>query len=130
MSERIDVLPPARNEQRDVRFKYVAAGASWLALAMALALLWAWWLFPHTMTDQYVARPVPQFAQPQLQSSPRLDMERFTQQQMKALNGVYWLDQGRGVVHLPIADAMRKVAEEGIPDWPTPPPAAKPAAKP
>ena len=55
----------------------------------------------------------------------RLDMERFKQQQMKALNGVYWLDQGHGIVHLPIADAMRKLAEEGIPDWPTPKPAAK-----
>jgi hypothetical protein len=72
------------------------------------------------MTDQYVARPLPNFAQPQLQASPRADMDRFRSQQLGALNGVYWLDRAHGVVHLPIADAMRKVAEEGIADWPAP----------
>ncbi len=77
-------------------------------------------MFPNTTTDQYVAEPLPRFAAPQLQSSPRADMERFEAQQQKQLNGVYWIDQGHGVVHLPIADAMRKVAEEGIPDWPGP----------
>jgi hypothetical protein len=116
MSDRI--LPPARNEVRDVRFRYVLAGASWLALALAIVMLSAWWLYPETMTDQFVTQPVPRFADPQLQSSPRLDMDKFRAQQLQQLNGVYWLDQAHGVVHLPIDDAMRKVAAEGIADWP------------
>jgi hypothetical protein len=85
-----------------------------------VALLGALWMYPGTMTDQYVARPLPNFAQPQLQASPRADMDRFRSQQLGALNGVYWLDRAHGVVHVPIADAMRKVAEEGIADWPAP----------
>ena len=118
MSERI--LPPARNDVHDVRFKYVLAGASWIALALAVVLLAAYFLFPDTMTDQYVARPLPRFADPQLQTSPRLDMERFRTEQLKALNGEYWLDQKHGVVHLPIDEAMRKLAAEGVQDWPAP----------
>lgn len=118
MSERI--LSPARHEVHDVRFKHVLAGASFLALALAAVLLSALFLFPHTMTDQNVAQPLPRFADPQLQSSPRLDMERFRAEQLKELNGAYWLDQQHRVVHLPVDEAMRKLAEERIPDWPAP----------
>lgn len=118
MSERI--LSPARHETHDVRFKYVLAGASFLALALAVVLLAALFLFPHTMTDQNVARPLPRFADPQLQSSPRLDMDRFRAEQLKELNGTYWLDEQHEVVHLPIDEAMRKLAKERIPDWPAP----------
>ena len=117
MSERI--LPPARNEVRDVGFRHVLAGAGGLALALAIVLLSAWWLYPETMTDQYVTQPLPRFADPQLQSSPRLDMDNFRAQQLEQLNGVYWLDPEHRIVHLPIQDAMRKVAQEGIADWPT-----------
>lgn len=114
------LLPPARHELRDAPFRWIAAAAAWLALAIALVIGLAWWMYPNTMTDQYVAMPVPSFAQPQLQSAPRLDMSVFLAKELKALNGLYWLDREHGVVHLPIQDAMRKVAEEGIPDWPTP----------
>ncbi|MDT7950018.1 MAG: hypothetical protein RQ966_00795 [Acetobacteraceae bacterium] len=120
MPEPVQILSPARHERHDVRFRYVAAGASWVALVLAIVLLTAWWLFPRTMTDQYVAEPTPAFASPQLQSSPRLDMNLFRAQQRAELDGLYWLDRAHGVVHLPIEDAMRKVAAEGIPDWPKP----------
>jgi hypothetical protein len=120
MAEPVQILSPARHERRDVRFIYIAAGGAWVALVLAIVLLSAWWMFPGTMTDQYVERPLPGFAAPQLQSSPRAEMAQFKQQKLQALNGAYWLDRTHGVVHLPIADAMRKVAQEGIPDWPTP----------
>lgn len=118
MSERI--LSAARSELRDVRFRYVLAGASFVALALAIVLLGALWLFPDTMTDQFVAQPLPRFAEPQLQSSPRFDMDKFRAEQLQQLNGVYWLDRERGIVHLPIDYAMRKVVAEGIPNWPAP----------
>lgn len=120
MAEPVQILSPSRHERRDVRFVYIAAGAAWVALVLAIVLLSAWWMFPSTMTDQYVALPLPGFASPQLQSSPAADLARFKQQKLQALNGTYWLDRAHGVVHLPIADAMRKVAQEGIPDWPAP----------
>ncbi len=124
MSERI--LSPTRHEAHDVRFKYVLAGASFLALALAAVLLAALFLFPHTMTDQNVAQPLPRFADPQLQPSPRLDMDRFRAEQLKKLNSTYWLDEQHGVVHLPIDEAMRRLAKEQIPDWPAPKPKPEP----
>ena len=47
-------------------------------------------------------------------------MARFYAEEMQRLNGTGWIDKAKGTVHIPIADAMRKVAEEGIPGWPTP----------
>lgn len=91
-----------------------------LALALGIVLLSALWLFPHSLTDQYVVTPLPEFAPPRLQPSPRADMARFRQQQLEALTGTYWIDRDKGVVHLPIDVAMARVAAEGIPDWPTP----------
>ena len=114
------ILPPARHETRDVRFKHIAAAASLMAAALAIVLLAALWIFPDTLTDQYVATPLPRFAEPTLQPSPRADMEAFRARQMRELNGTYWLDRAHGVVHLPIEQAMRKVAAEGIQDWPAP----------
>ena len=35
-------------------------------------------------------------------------------------NGTGWIDKAHGIAHIPIADAMRLVAQEGIPGWPAP----------
>ena len=121
MAER--VLSPARREARDVRLKPMLIAAVGMAIALGVVLGSAFLIFPHTMTDQYVAGPIPNFAPPRLQSSPRADMDAFRAQQMHDLNTVYWIDRQGGAVHLPIEEAMRKVAEEGIADWPAPRPA-------
>lgn len=116
MAER--VVSPAPHEARDVRFKPMLIAAAGMVVAVAAVLGTAFWMFPHTTTDQYVARPIPNFAPPRLQPSPRADMDAFRAQQMRDLNGVYWIDRRAGTVHVPIAGAMRKLAAEGIPDWP------------
>ncbi len=45
-------------------------------------------------------------------------MAAFFRSEMQSLNGVWWVDRASGRVHMPIAEAMRRVAREGIPDWP------------
>jgi hypothetical protein len=112
------ILSPPGHEARDLGFRYAAIAAGLMALALGSVAGAAWLMFPHAATDQYVSEPLPKFAGPLLQSSPRADMDAFRAQQAKELNGLYWIDQPAGVVHLPIADAMRKVAEDGIADWP------------
>jgi hypothetical protein len=39
---------------------------------------------------------------------------------LRQLDSTGWVDQAHGVVHIPIADAMRIVGHEGIPGWPAP----------
>ena len=46
-------------------------------------------------------------------------MDAFRAEEMRRLNSAGWQDRAAGTVHIPIDQAMRAVAAEGIPGWPT-----------
>lgn len=54
-----------------------------------------------------------QFPEPTLQKSPQADLGRFDTDQRKALSGYGWIDRQKGLVHIPIEEAMRIVAARG-----------------
>jgi len=111
-------LPTARHEPSDVTIRF---GIAWFGgIVVALGLVIAMALFPQTRSRHMVGMPVPNFPAPALQSSPRADMAAFLQAELTRLNGTGWVDRAHGIVHIPIADAMRRVAEDGIAGWPTP----------
>ena len=87
------LLVPARHEPTDVGARFI-----WIGVALLLA----------------------QYPNPQLQPSPSKDMAKFYAEEMRWLNSTGWVDKTRAIVHIPIADAMTKVVQEGIPGWPTP----------
>jgi hypothetical protein len=117
-------LPPAQYESQDVGLWLIWGG---VPLLLAGVLFCAWlvlWLFPASTVDQTMHLPLPQYPQPRLQPNPREDFATFRAREMQRLNGTGWVDRAHGIVHIPIADAMRKVAQEGVPGWPareTPP---------
>ncbi len=114
------LLAPARHETSDVGPAFIWIGVPLvLVTVLALALL-VLWLYPKSMNDQGRRLVLPQFPNPQLQSNPPESMARFYAEEMQRLNGTGWIDKAKGTVHIPIGDAMRKIAEEGIPGWPTP----------
>jgi len=119
MSEKVG-LSSARHEPNDVGGTFIWAGAALvLGMVVALALL-VLWLFPNAITDRTLHLPLPLYPNPQLEPSARQDMAKFYRQEMQSLNSTGWVDKAHGIVHIPIADAMRKVAKEGIPGWPPP----------
>jgi len=114
------LLAPARHETSDVGPAFIWIGVPVLLVSvLALALL-VLWLYPKAMNDQGTRLALPQFPNPQLQPSPRESMARFYAEEMQQLNGTGWIDKANGTVHIPIATAMRTIAEEGIPGWPAP----------
>jgi hypothetical protein len=111
-------LPPARHEARDVGFRpMLLAGIAMLAALLGVAALAAL-LFPDSRREGLVNLPRAQFPAPQLQPNPAADMEAFRKRQLGQLNSAYWIDRDARRVHLPITQAMRDVAQRGIPDWP------------
>ncbi len=113
-----DAMAPPRHEPQDVGAGFalravVLVAACLVAAAGILALV-----YPGTLVTRYAPDPLPQPPLPRLQSSPRTDMSEFYQQEMQRLNGAGWTDRGAGRVHIPIADAMRAIAAEGIAGWP------------
>jgi len=101
-----------------------------LGLFLTLVLSWAAskWIFDYfrrvqslgpTATPFEQARALPPL--PQLQVHPVEDLDRLRQQQEKALDTYGWVDRSRGIVHIPIEQAMDLVLERGLPARPAAP---------
>jgi hypothetical protein len=53
------------------------------------------------------------FPEPTLQKNPQDDLRRFKREQREALSGYGWVDQSKGLVRIPIDEAMRIIAARG-----------------
>lgn len=112
------LLAPARHETSDVGPAFIWIGVPLVLVTVLTLALLVLWLYPKAMNDQGGRLVLPQFPNPQLQPDPRESMARFYAEEMQRLNSTGWIDKAKGTVHIPIGDAMRKIAEEGIPGWP------------
>ncbi|WP_182986450.1 hypothetical protein [Gluconacetobacter aggeris] len=111
-------FPRPRHEARDVALRPVLAVGLGVGVALVMLAVAANLLFPQHRLDRLMAAPLPPMAAPALQSDPPADMAAFRAADMARLNGFGWVDRAHGVAHVPIGQAMRQVAREGIPDWP------------
>jgi hypothetical protein len=78
------------------------------------------------------------FPAPQLQETPTLDIQALHAHENQILGSYGWVDRDKGLVRVPIEEAMRLTLERGLPARggaggtgaaPAPPPAAAPAAR-
>lgn len=115
-------LPSSRREPSDLPFRIFALSGLGVLVLLVLMGVVIWFFFRGSMQDQASMKPVPEFPAPSLQRSPPEDMSAFLKQQMAWLNSTGWIDKDKGIVHIPIHDAMKKIADQGIPDWPKAPP--------
>jgi hypothetical protein len=68
---------------------------------------------------------------PRLQVQPFADLLTLHAHEQQVLESTGWVDRAKGVAHIPIEQAMKIVAERGLPHWPpapSPAPSAGPAA--
>jgi hypothetical protein len=123
MSEHLPrrALPPVLRESKDVRLTSMLALFALIGSALLLTVAVAYWVFPGSLRDHRFAQPFPQYPNPVLQSDPAADMRAFRAEKLRRLNSAGWVDREAGRVHIPIEQAMRAVAAEGIPGWPTAP---------
>jgi len=120
MSERAGdrALVPARHETGDVTFRLAAGLLALAGVLLVLLIGLAWLMFPREVRDQRFAQPFPEWPAPRLQRDPAADMARFHETELQWLNSAGWRDQAAKTVHIPIDQAMRAVAADGIPGWP------------
>ena len=114
----------AEYEHTDIEPGIAGKFGLWLAIAMALSggiVYGTFWLFEgrtqawNTEVQQFplAAGQVKEPPTPRLQTQPFKDVWQLKQSQMEKLTSYGWVDQGTGVVHIPIDEAMRIVAERG-----------------
>jgi hypothetical protein len=73
--------------------------------------------FPTTPADVTRALTV-EPPQPRVQIDPSEDLAQFRAEEDRRLNGYYWIDKQKGLVHIPIEQAMKELAEGGIDGYP------------
>lgn len=111
-------IPVALHEPTDIGEGFIWGAAALVVGVLILCALLVLWLYPESRFDRTLRLPLPLYPAPRLQVNPAADMQRFHREEMLRLEGSGWVDKARGVVHIPIADAMHEIAQEGIPQWP------------
>ena len=115
--ERVEDNPDTAYEQSD--WHIGATGLAYLGifvfLVVAAFVMVA--AFPRAVSDVSRALTV-EPPQPRLQTNPSADLAQFRVSEDKQLNGYYWIDKQKGLVHIPIEEAMKRVAAEGIEGFP------------
>lgn len=112
------VLPPARYERADATASAALIVFPMILAGLLLSVLLVWWIFPRATVDRRLPSPIPLYPSPRLQSDPAADMRAFREAELARLNSAGWDDRAKEIGHIPIDDAMRRVAASGIPDWP------------
>ena len=116
--------PDAEYEHTDIDPGIAGKFALWLGIAMVISgaiVYGTFWLFEGR--EQTFTREVQRFPlavgqpkeppTPRLQTQPFKDVYQLKSGQVERLHSYGWVDQGTGVVHIPIDDAMRIISERG-----------------
>jgi hypothetical protein len=112
------ILPPARYEGADATARAALIAFPAILAGLLLSVLLVWWIYPGTTVDRRLPSPIPRYPSPRLQSDPAAAMRKFREAELTRLNSFGWDDRAKGLGHIPIDDAMRRIAASGIPDWP------------
>lgn len=109
--------PKTDYEREDWPLGYVGLVYAGIFVFLVIAPVVLMWAYPNTLSDvsrRLVVRP----PAPELQVDPAQDLARFRAQEEKRLDTYYWVDKRQGLVHIPIKEAMKKLAKEGIDGFP------------
>ena len=117
--------PDSEYEHTDIEPAIAGKFALWLAVAMVISggiVYGTFWLFEGR--EATINREIVQFPMavgqikepptPRLQTQPFKDVYQLKQEQLDKLHSYGWVDQATGVVHIPIDDAMRLLAERNL----------------
>lgn len=107
-----------RHERRDVSERFIFAAVAAMLGLLVVCALGTFWLYPQSRLNRTLKLPFGPFPEPALQVDPAADMNAFYARELHILNSRGWVDEKAGIARMPIEEAMRKVASEGIPGWP------------
>lgn len=132
-------FPEGAPDNSDVKFEHSDVDATsllkylfWLVVTTAVVVVVLWRLYFVFVAQEAARQPPPPVMKidpeamsvppPNLQTLPSLDLQAFRAREDSVLHSYGWIDQDKGIVRIPIDEAMRILAERGLP------PVAEPAA--
>ncbi len=128
---RPDVNPEVSHERRDVNVFQISAFGIGLLLGCIVVVFAMWALFDYLfsredaknarnpaaamMNERQTQPPAPR-----LQANPRVELKDMRSDEETILNSYGWVDPGKGIVRIPIDQAIDMVAAKGLPSRPSP----------
>ena len=117
MSDRADRNPETAYESSDWQAPAIAIVLAMLLVLVAIAVLALYFGFRTAALDVQRSLSVA-MPPPALQTDPQQDLARLRAREEQLLNTYYWIDRDKGIVHIPIAEAMRRVTAKGVDGFP------------
>jgi hypothetical protein len=111
------------HEKRDISVPAVAWFAAGLVVSAIVIHFGIAWLF-NAYGRQYPSPEAPSriamqprmiAPPPQLQTDPAADLKRFRANEEAELNHYGWIDRQKGIVRIPIEQAMELIVQRGLP---------------
>lgn len=125
-----DVNPGVSHETRDVNVFQISAFGIGLLLACIVTVFAMWVMFDFLFkredaknADNPAALMMNQRAQPpkpNLQAEPKVELKDLRTNEETILNSYGWVDQSKGIVRIPIDQAIDMVVQKGLPSKPSP----------
>jgi hypothetical protein len=101
-----------------------SGGIAWIAAGLGLFVLAVPLLMPliYPQSMRHVspaAPPALSVNAPELEITPRLDLQRLDRAEAQLTGGYGWADRDHGVVRIPVTRAMERLLQKGLPGWPS-----------
>jgi hypothetical protein len=119
--------PTVAHEETDADTRAITRFGIGLAFVLVICNVLIWWLFDHLAARESRLSPaVPAIVklqapreppEPRLQGNPQLDMRNMLNEEDAVLNHYGWVDPDRGIVRIPVQQAIDIVAQKGLPQF-------------
>ena len=105
-------MPSDRPESPAVSTRVVMFTAMGIIVFVGIFLVVLHLYYGERITRAVFVPPTP-FAKPQLQTDDAADLARLQAEQRGRLNGYSWVNRDKGIVAIPIEEAMKRVVTRG-----------------
>ena len=123
--------PGVSHERRDVNVFQITAFGIGLMLSCIVVVFAMWAMFDflaHREDDKNADNPSASMMnerqklppEPRLQVTPKIELKDLRADEDAILNGYGWVDPNKGIVRIPIGQAIDIVAQKGLPSKPSP----------
>jgi len=117
-----------RHEERDLSIRVIVIFAvALVAFGLAAQVLVGALFTRYRVREEQRDTPPPplreakvQPSAPRLQVNPSVDLETIRRREKQLLSSYGWVDRDHGTVRIPIDQAMKRIAERGLPSRPAP----------
>lgn len=125
MTEKEIINADVKYEPKDASGKWLGAILVLIVITAIILLFLLWGFYGHFEASYGHGAVIPEAKnlerfnsppEPNLKSDPIKNYREFRRAEDEKLNDYGWIDKEKGIVHIPIEQAMKQLADKGLPE--------------